>query len=208
MAEYKDAEQAIRDHGHQPASTDPIVDQGKQQELVLLQAQQEGLQNSFQTLTENLEQAAKSLVEESWARKLNATLGMLQQYQEDLNTVSREIKLCLTATEHFKTDFLYQEKIQEFKQEVLAKQMKYYKDNPQSVSKPQNMVVIPTKVPVEDSKLVKLPLQKLPVFRGDYASWTPFLDSFQSMVGNKVNVSEPAKLVFFLSPRFRVNRMP
>ena len=200
--ENKDAEPAIRDHGHQPALTNPIADQGKQQELVLLQAQQEGLQNSFQSLTENLEQAAKSLVEESWARKLNATLGMLEQYQEDLNTVSREIKLCLTATEmteHFKTDFLYQEKIQEFKQEVLAKQMMYYKDNPQSVSKPQNMVVIPTKVPVEDSKLVKLPPQKLPVFRGDYASWTPFLDSFQSMVGNKVNVSEPAKLGFLKS---------
>ena len=61
------------------------------------------------------------------------------------------------------------------------------------------MIVIPTKVPVEDSKLVKLPAQELPVFTGDYSGWTSFLDSFEAMVGSKVNISEPDKLGFLKS---------
>ena len=74
--------------------------------------------------------------------------------------------------------------------------MKYYQDNPQSESKPQGMVVIPTKSTIEDSKFVKLPTQELPIFSGDYASWSSFIDTFDSMVGKKDNISDTAKLSY------------
>ena len=174
----------------------------KQAELIILQAQQEGIERTFQALNQSLQDAAKHLKGESWARKINSALGMIDQYEDDLKTVSREIKLYLTVpqmSEQFKRDFAYSHKIQNFKQEILTRQMEYYKDFPQSPSKPQNMVVIPTKIPVEDSKLVKLPTQQLPVFSGEYSNWTSFLDSFESMVGCKTNISEPAKLGFLKS---------
>ena len=177
-------------------------DEEKQRELIILQAQLEGIQGQFQSLHQSLQQAVKTIQGEQWARKLNSTLGMIDQYDRDMNAVSRDIKQYLTVnqlTEQFKRDFIYQEKVQDFKQEVLMWQMEYFKDNPQSASKPQGMVVIPTKVPVEDNKLVKLPTQELPTFSGDYPSWTPFLDSFQAMVGSKSNISEPAKLGFLKS---------
>ena len=144
----------------EPALTNPTVDPGKQRELVLLQAQQEGIQNIFQSLTESLDDAAKSSSEENWSRNFNATLGIIKQYQDDLKTVSREITICLNdlqMSEQFKTDFLYQEKMQEFRQDVAVQEMKSFKDNRQSESKPRCTVAILTNIPVDDRKLVKFP---------------------------------------------------
>ena len=171
-------------------------DEQKQRELTIYKAQEEGLVQNFQTLAQSLLAAQEDLSGEPWACKLNATLAILEQHEADLKEVSREIKSYLTVhqlTDQFERDFHYQQKIQDFKQEVLMLQMEYYKKYPQSPSKPRTMIVIPTKVPVEDSKLVKLPAQELPVFTGDYSGWTSFLDSFEAMVGSKVNISEPAK---------------
>ena len=177
-------------------------DEQKQRELIIFNAQKEGLVQNFQTLTNSIQAAQGTLVGESWARKLNATLAILEQHEADLKEVNREIKSYLTVhqlNEQFERDFHYQQKLQDFKQDVLMQQMEYYKEYPQSPSKPRTMIVIPTKVPVEDSKLVKLPAQELPVFTGDYSGWTSFLDSFEAMVGSKVNISEPAKLGYLKS---------
>ena len=86
--------------------------------------------------------------------------------------------------------------MEDFREEALSHQMKYYKDNPQSESKPQGMVVIPTKTAIEDSIFVKLPTQQLLIFSGDYASWSSFIDTFDSMVGKKDNISDTVKLSY------------
>ena len=62
-----------------------------------------------------------------------------------------------------------------------------------SSTRPPEMV-IHTLPKDDDCKFVKLPTLDLPTFSGDYNAWVPFIDQFDSMVGNKTNISDSSKM--------------
>ena len=193
----KSAEKLDQGKGDNPVN----ADEDQQRKLLILQAQQVGIEGNLNLLQDQLNTALQQTKGDDLGRKINAILRLVLSNENQLQAVNTQIQSLLTQEQlpaQFEAEFQYSLRLEDFKQEILEQQTVFFKAYPHSTAKPRDMV-IPQKQQIDDTKLVKLPTLELVTFSGDHTLWTSFIDTFDSLVGNKPNIPDTAKLSYLKS---------